>query len=153
MRRVLKTNPAVIGWEGGYALERAPVHCRTERQTDRQTHTFTHTFTPRGNLACPVGLTVCLWTVGGNSVPDLTNAPLPTFPEEERLLLQQKGDKLIINTLELKCSTSTYGRPHGLCQVMWGDKVLYYSQVETGLYQQHYKADQSHKDTVKMISR
>ncbi|KAL6480972.1 hypothetical protein MHYP_G00090520 [Metynnis hypsauchen] len=26
----------------------------------------THTLTPRGNLACPIGLTACLWTVGGN---------------------------------------------------------------------------------------
>ncbi|KAL6466946.1 hypothetical protein MHYP_G00247500, partial [Metynnis hypsauchen] len=28
-------------------------------QTDRQSHT------PRGNLACPIGLSACLWTVGG----------------------------------------------------------------------------------------
>ena len=30
-----------------------------------QSHT--HTYRPRGNLACPVGLTASLWTAGGNS--------------------------------------------------------------------------------------
>uniref|UniRef100_A0AAR2K6N0 RNA helicase n=1 Tax=Pygocentrus nattereri TaxID=42514 RepID=A0AAR2K6N0_PYGNA len=32
-----------------------------------QTYTFNHLLTPRGNLACPVDLTACLWTVDGKS--------------------------------------------------------------------------------------
>ncbi|KAL7868505.1 hypothetical protein SRHO_G00098890 [Serrasalmus rhombeus] len=59
---VLEPIPAVFGRKAGYTLDRSPVH----RRADRQTQTVTHTLTPRGNSACPIGLTACLWTVGGN---------------------------------------------------------------------------------------
>ncbi|KAL6457438.1 hypothetical protein MHYP_G00344010, partial [Metynnis hypsauchen] len=37
----------------------------------------THTFTSRGNLACPTGLTVCLWTVRRNPRRHMENTQTP----------------------------------------------------------------------------
>uniref|UniRef100_A0AAR2JC13 Nucleoprotein TPR n=1 Tax=Pygocentrus nattereri TaxID=42514 RepID=A0AAR2JC13_PYGNA len=62
--------PAHEEESGGRSVPTTPLQVAApgmfHHRADTQTQTVTHTLTPRGNLACPIGLTACLWTVGGN---------------------------------------------------------------------------------------